>query len=46
MTIRVGINGMGRIGREYLRYAFASDDIEIVAVNDIADLRRWSAAPP
>ena len=38
MTIRVGINGMGRIGREYLRYATASDDIEIVAVNDIADL--------
>jgi len=40
MTIRVGINGMGRIGREYLRYACASDDIEIVAVNDIADLAR------
>jgi glyceraldehyde 3-phosphate dehydrogenase len=31
---------MGRIGREFLRYAFASDDIEIVAVNDIADLAR------
>ena len=40
MTIRVGINGMGRIGREYLRYTFASNDIEIVAVNDIADLAR------
>ena len=38
MTIRVGINGMGRIGREYLRYATASKDIEVVAVNDIADL--------
>ena len=40
MTIRVGINGMGRIGREYLRYAVASDDIEIVALNDITDLAR------
>jgi glyceraldehyde 3-phosphate dehydrogenase len=29
---------MGRIGREYLRYATASKDIEVVAVNDIADL--------
>jgi glyceraldehyde 3-phosphate dehydrogenase len=38
MTIRVGINGMGRIGREYLRYAVDSDDLEVVAVNDIADI--------
>ncbi|HEY7050450.1 MAG TPA: type I glyceraldehyde-3-phosphate dehydrogenase [Jatrophihabitantaceae bacterium] len=38
MTIRVGINGMGRIGREYLRYAAATDDVEVVAVNDIADI--------
>ena len=37
MTIRVGINGFGRIGREYLRYAADSDDIEVVAVNDVAD---------
>jgi glyceraldehyde 3-phosphate dehydrogenase len=38
MTIRVGINGMGRIGREYLRYAADSDDLEVIAVNDIADI--------
>jgi glyceraldehyde 3-phosphate dehydrogenase len=37
MTIRVGINGMGRIGREYLRYAAVTDDLEVVAVNDITD---------
>ena len=37
MTIRVGINGMGRIGRAYLRYAEASTDLEVVAVNDLAD---------
>lgn len=38
MGIRVGINGMGRIGREYLRYASTSSDIEVVAVNDITDI--------
>ncbi len=36
MTVRVGINGMGRIGRAYLRYAEQSDDLEVVAVNDLA----------
>jgi len=38
MTIRVGINGFGRIGREYLRYAAGSADIEVVAINDVADI--------
>ena len=38
MSIRVGINGMGRIGRAYLRLAAASDDLEVVAVNDLMDL--------
>jgi glyceraldehyde 3-phosphate dehydrogenase len=38
VTIRIGINGMGRIGREYLRYAVDSDDLEVVAVNDIAEI--------
>ena len=38
MTIRVGINGFGRIGRDYLRYAADADDIEVVAVNDVTDL--------
>ncbi|MFH8491256.1 type I glyceraldehyde-3-phosphate dehydrogenase [Streptomyces longisporoflavus] len=36
MTIRVGINGFGRIGRNYLRAALEKDGIEVVAVNDIA----------
>ncbi len=36
MTVRVGINGFGRIGRNFWRAAQASGkDIEIVAVNDI-----------
>ncbi|MEO0067327.1 MAG: hypothetical protein RJB63_452, partial [Actinomycetota bacterium] len=35
MAIRVGINGFGRIGRNYLRAALAKGtELEIVAVND------------
>ena len=38
MTVKVGINGFGRIGRNYFRAALAQGaDIEIVAVNDLTD---------
>jgi glyceraldehyde 3-phosphate dehydrogenase len=38
MTTRVGINGFGRIGRNYLRAELArGTDLEIVAVNDLSD---------
>ncbi|RKS73265.1 glyceraldehyde 3-phosphate dehydrogenase [Actinomadura pelletieri DSM 43383] len=38
MTIRVGVNGFGRIGRNFYRAVKASGaDIEIVAVNDLTD---------
>jgi glyceraldehyde 3-phosphate dehydrogenase len=40
MTIKVGINGYGRIGRNMLRALYESDmrsQIEIVAVNDLGD---------
>ena len=38
MTIRVGINGFGRIGRNFLRAALEQGaDLEIVAVNDLTD---------
>ena len=36
MTVRVGINGFGRIGRNYLRAA-KGKDVEVVAVNDLTD---------
>ena len=38
MTLKIGINGFGRIGRGVLRAAIARgrDDIEVVAVNDLA----------
>lgn len=40
MTIKVAINGFGRIGRNVTRALFESgrDDIEIVAINDLAPL--------
>lgn len=40
MTVNVGINGFGRIGRNYLRAAMAQGaDINVVAVNDLTDNR-------
>ena len=39
MTIQVGINGFGRIGRTFVRRALERGDIEVVAVNDITDAR-------
>jgi len=39
MTVRVGINGFGRIGRNFFRAVRASGlDIEIVGVNDLSDV--------
>ncbi len=35
MAIRVGINGFGRIGRNIMRAAMGSTDIDFVAVNDL-----------
>lgn len=40
MTVRVGINGFGRIGRNFFRaIAARGADIEIVAVNDLGSLK-------
>lgn len=40
MTTRVGINGFGRIGRNFFRAALEQGaDIEIVAVNDLTDTK-------
>jgi len=36
--IRVGINGLGRIGRAFLRLAIKHPNLEIVGVNDLGDL--------
>jgi glyceraldehyde 3-phosphate dehydrogenase len=38
VTVRVGINGFGRIGRNFFRAALATGaDIEVVGVNDLTD---------
>lgn len=37
MTIRIGINGFGRIGRLVMRAAAQRNDIEVVAINDLLD---------
>src|SRR5215213_7154845 len=35
MAVKVGINGFGRIGRNIMRAALASKDVDFVAVNDL-----------
>jgi glyceraldehyde 3-phosphate dehydrogenase len=39
MSIRVGINGFGRIGRNILRAALHDKELDFVAVNDITDAK-------
>ncbi|EMA31882.1 type I glyceraldehyde-3-phosphate dehydrogenase [Halobiforma nitratireducens] len=36
-TVRIGLNGFGRIGRNVLRASLSYDDVEIVAINDVMD---------
>ncbi|MEK7773227.1 MAG: glyceraldehyde 3-phosphate dehydrogenase NAD-binding domain-containing protein, partial [Deltaproteobacteria bacterium] len=37
MTVRVAINGFGRIGRNILRASLATKGIEFAAINDVTD---------
>jgi glyceraldehyde 3-phosphate dehydrogenase len=40
VTVRVGINGFGRIGRNFYRALLASNaDVEVVGVNDLTDIK-------
>lgn len=39
MTVKVGINGFGRIGRNVFRAALSNPDFEVVAVNDLTDAK-------
>ncbi len=39
MSIKIGINGFGRIGRSLYRASYVDPDIEIAAINDISDPR-------
>ncbi len=38
MKTKIAINGFGRIGRAFFRLAICRPEIEIVAINDLADL--------
>ncbi len=42
MAIKVGINGFGRIGRNVFRVISEREDIDVVAINDLADARTLS----
>lgn len=37
MSVKIGINGVGRIGKSVLRIAMADPDLEVVAVNDLTN---------
>lgn len=39
MTTKIAINGFGRIGRNAFKIAFARQDLEVVAVNDLTDTK-------
>jgi len=39
MAVKVGINGFGRIGRNFFRAAYRDPSLQIVAVNDITDAK-------
>ena len=39
MSVSVGINGFGRIGRNIMRAAMGNRDVDFVAVNDITDAK-------
>ena len=39
MSVKVGINGFGRIGRNVFRAALNNPNVEIVAINDLTDAK-------
>ena len=39
MTVKIGINGFGRIGRNVFKLFYEHNDIEIVAINDLTDAK-------
>ncbi len=39
MSVRVAINGFGRIGRNVFRAAFGNPDLQFVAINDLTDAK-------
>ena len=44
MSVRIAINGFGRIGRLVYRAGYKNEDVEFVAVNDLADTKTLASA--
>ena len=42
MSLKIGINGFGRIGRMVFRLAMQKSDVEVVAINDLLDVKHLS----
>ena len=42
MSMKLGINGFGRIGRIVFRETFNRDNVEVVAINDLLACRSFS----
>ena len=40
MSVKVAINGFGRIGRLAFRIMFGNDDFDVVAINDLTDAKQ------
>jgi len=45
LTVRIGINGFGRMVRTFVRRALDRGDIDVVAVSDITDARTLQHRP-
>ena len=39
MSLKIGINGFGRIGRMVFRLAMQKPDVDVVAINDLLDVK-------
>ena len=39
MSIKIALNGFGRIGRPSFRLAFDSSELEVVAINDLCEVK-------
>ena len=46
MTLKIGINGFGRIGRLVARIAMSHPELELVGVNDLLSLTLYLMALP
>ena len=41
MTVKIGINGFGRIGRNTFRILQENHGLQVAAINDLTDCKTW-----